>query len=253
MLLPISDRFSAGGQSTFAISNPSFLRRISDGEDHTGIRAAPAEIAADSVANLLGGGIGVLADKSRAGDDKAGRAEATLLGIVMHERLLHLVHPFRCPQSFDRGDFAAFGLYSQHRAGINRMAIHKDRAGTARATVANLFATGEIEPVAQRIQQGDTRFGVEFARLAVDPEAQGDLTRARDASLGGKGVLQTARGKQTGGHRTYADPFEEAASGEAGGIGRVNFVRHDRLSSRTAGARGRRAVAADSGSRGFSG
>ena len=52
---------------------------------------------------------------------------------------------------------AAFGFHGQHRAGINRFAIDQHGAGAARAAVANFFRAGEIEPVAQGIEQRDAR------------------------------------------------------------------------------------------------
>src|SRR5260370_33270396 len=120
MRLAMSDRLSAAGHSTFAISRASIFGGIDDGQQHAGVGAATTEIAAETGPDLFEGGVGMLAHERGAGDDKAGRAKAALLGVVVHKGLLHLVHPVRRAQPFDSRYFAAFGFDGEHRARIDR-------------------------------------------------------------------------------------------------------------------------------------
>jgi len=168
MRLPMSVRFSAAGQSTLAISRPSLLGGIHHCEHHAGIGAAATEIAAQTGAHLFEGGVGMVANKGRASHDETGRAESALLGVVVHKSLLDFVHLFRAADPFDGRDFTAFGLDGKHGAGINRVAIDQHRAGAAGAAVANFLATGEVEPVAQCVEQGHARFDIHAAALSID-------------------------------------------------------------------------------------
>src|SRR5437016_5653731 len=198
MRLPMSVRLSAGGQSTLAISRPSLLGCVHDGEHHAGIGAAATEIAAQTGANLIDGGVGMVADKGRASDDETGRAESALLGVMAYKSLLDFVHLFRAADAFDGRDFTAFSLDGEHRAGINRVAIDQHRAGAAGAAVANFLATGEVESVAQRVEQGHARFDVQAAALSVDLERDRRFARADHAPLFGERVVEIYRRKQPG-------------------------------------------------------
>src|SRR5207244_8646084 len=139
---------------------------------------------------------------------------------------------FRCAQAFDRRDFAAFGFDGEQGTGINRVAVHQYRASAAGAPVADLLATGEIEPVAQRVEQRHARLKVQPAALAVDLERDGHLARAYNSPFAGEGFLETDRRQQAGRHGPEAEAFQETASRKAGGFGHIKFkfVRHGRLS-----------------------
>src|SRR5437899_549493 len=110
MGLPMSFRFSATGQSTFAISHSSLLRRVHDGEHHAGISAAATKIATQTRAHLFDSRVGMFADKSGAGHHETRRAKSALLGVVVHKGLLHFVHSFRRAQPFDARNFVTFGF-----------------------------------------------------------------------------------------------------------------------------------------------
>ena len=148
----------------------------------------------------------------------------------MHKGLLHFIHSFRRAQPFDARDFVAFGFNGQHGAGINRMAVHQHGTGAARAAVTDLFAPGEVEPVAQRIEQSHARLDAELAVLSVDFKSDGDFARTDDASFPGEGLLQTDGREQARRHRPDAESFEEATPRKAGRFRCINFVRHSRLS-----------------------
>src|SRR5438477_10675195 len=168
----------------------------------------------------------MVAHESGASDDKARCAEAALLCVMINESFLHRVHLFGCADSFHGRDFAALGFDGQHRAGINRVAIHQHCAGAAGAAVADFLATGEVETVAKRVEQRDARFEVQAAALPVDLEAERDLARTYYSPFAGEAFLETDRRQQAGRDGADAESFEETAPRKAGGFGRLSFVRH---------------------------
>src|ERR1700691_93709 len=66
----------------------SLLSDLRDGLANSIIRFAAAEVAAKAATNLFGRRLRMLVEKSRAGDDKAGRAETALSSIVIDKGLL---------------------------------------------------------------------------------------------------------------------------------------------------------------------
>src|SRR5262249_29060298 len=104
---------------------------------------------------------------------------------------------------------------------INRMAIDDHCASAARAAVANFFCPGQVEPVAERIEQGDARLDVEAPVLAVDLEADWDFAGAGKPRLSARRRFERSRGKQTRRDRAHADAFKESASRQAAGFGSV--------------------------------
>ena len=112
----------------------------------------------------------MFADECRAGHNKPRCAEAALLRVVLHKRFLHRIHLLRRTDSFHRCDLAALGLDGEHGAGINRVAIDQDGAGAASAAVADFLAAGEVEPIAQRVEQRNAGLDVNFAPLSIDLE-----------------------------------------------------------------------------------
>src|SRR5438552_16038149 len=153
MRLPMSVRFSAGGQSTFNIlSSSSFpAGRVCHGEQHASIRAAPTQVATEPGAHLVDAGVGMLSHKCRGRGDEAWCAKAALLGVMFYEGFLHGIHFFGRAETFHGGDLPTFRLNCEHGTGINGFVIHQHRASAAGAAVANFFRAGNIEPVAERI------------------------------------------------------------------------------------------------------
>ena len=132
-----------------------------------------------------------------AGHHETRRAEAALLGIVIHKRRGNRVELSLGRQAFDCADVrAGFSVMignvnGQHAAGIDRFPVYDDCACSAGPAVANFLCGGEIEMVAQSIQQRDARFDREFFRFAVNAEGHRYRTRtdhfARANHLGHRG------------------------------------------------------------------
>src|SRR5262245_52901141 len=117
-------------------------------------------------------------EQRRTGHDERWRAEPALLSVVVPERLLDRVELAVLFESFDGPNLLALRLDGQRRAGIDRLAVHDHRAGAASGAVADPLGAGDVQIVAQRVEQRDARFDAHLLRGAVDVECDVDLARA---------------------------------------------------------------------------
>ena len=94
---------------------------------------------------------------------------------MLDEGGLNGVQDFALGQPFDRGDLRAVQADGKRQTGIDAPAVDQHRAGAALAAVAALLGSGEIEPLAQQVEQGDARIlKVEFVLATVDGKADGE-------------------------------------------------------------------------------
>ena len=70
----------------------------------------------------------------------------------------------------DRRDAAAVGLDGEHRAGLDRLAVDVDGARAALARVAADVGAGEVEVLADQLDQEASGLDVRLASLPVDRE-----------------------------------------------------------------------------------
>src|SRR5262245_2050507 len=104
----------------------------------------------------------------RAGHDEAGSAEPALLRVVVPEGLLDRVELAVLFESFDGPNLLALRLDGQRRAGVDRLAVNDHRAGAASGAIAHAFGAGDVQIVAQRVEQRDARLDTYLLRGAVD-------------------------------------------------------------------------------------
>ena len=104
------------------------------------------------------------------GDDHAWNAEAALNGAGFDERLLHRIELSVSAQSFDRDDILAIAFDGEHETSVDRTAVQQHRAGAALAFGAAFFRAGQIQLVAQRLEQRVMRLHIERSGCAVDGE-----------------------------------------------------------------------------------
>src|SRR5262245_57551701 len=142
--------------------------RIEHGADDLVVTGAPAEVAGEPVARLGFGRIRIALEQRLGGDQQAGRAEAALQRRMLEEFSLQRMQIVPARHAFDRLDRAAFGLHGEHQARADQAAIDRHAAGAAVARAASLLASGQIQLVAQHIEQGELRLAQELGRLAVD-------------------------------------------------------------------------------------
>ena len=72
--------------------------------------------------------------------------------------------------SFDGADAGAIGLQRGNQAGVHQLAVHKNCAGTALAFAAAFFRAGQMQVLAEYVEQPLHRWNIEALRLAVDGE-----------------------------------------------------------------------------------
>ena len=136
--------------------------RLLDRRDDVGIGAAAADVAAHQLADLVGGLRLAFGDQAGGRADLARRAVAALEGVVVDEGLLQRMQRAVRRQAFDGGDLRAVLHHRQREAGIDAPAVDQHRAGAALAVVAALLGAGEVEMVAQRVEQGRPRRDLEL-------------------------------------------------------------------------------------------
>ncbi len=82
-----------------------------------------------------------------------------------------------CTQPLDGGDVVAVVHRRQGQARIDPPALDDHRAGTALAVIATLLGAGELQLLAQRVEQGGPR--VEFQRAGLAVHGEGHLRDRR--------------------------------------------------------------------------
>ena len=90
------------------------------------------------------------------------------------------------------------------------MTIHQNGASAARPAITHFFCPCEIEPISQRVEQGDAWLDIELPILAINIESDGGFFRAKDTAFLRDRLLETNRGKQARRHRSNPDAFEES-------------------------------------------
>ena len=93
-------------------------------------------------------------------------------------------------QALDGGDFGAVLHHRERQAGIDPPPVHQHRAGAALAVVAALLGSGQIEMVAQRVEQGRPRRHLELPLDAVDDQRNRNFVRNLDRLVGGSFACQ---------------------------------------------------------------
>src|SRR5271157_3198886 len=125
----------------------------------------------------------MLFQETRGRNDESWSAEAALLGVVVNERLHYRSQRVAFGQALDGGDLLSLCIDCKHGTGIYGFAVHQHSAGTANATVADAFCAGQIEVVAQSIEQRHSRFELRMEFLAVHGKLNRDLAGAMDCDI----------------------------------------------------------------------
>ena len=190
------------GEGLHALPPGDFGDRIDD----VGVGAAAADVAAHPLAHL---GCGQLGRRGQVGADVARnarldlvehrdrradlprRAVAALVAVMLDERRLHRVQVVGRAQALDGGDLVALVHDREREAGGDPPAIHDHGAGAALALIAALLAAGQMQVLAQCVEQGGARIELELPAcpVYVEGHVHGLRRRWRIASLrlGGDG------------------------------------------------------------------
>src|SRR6516225_11395589 len=172
----ISGRNTAEGHNSRTVAghcplgpdDRSFAGGIEHGADDLIVAGTPAEVAGEPVARLGLRRARIAVQEGFGGDQQARRAEAALQGRVLQEFPLQRMEIMAARHALDRLDGAAFGLDRKHQARADQAAVDGHAAGAAITGAASLLAAGQMQLVAQHIQQGELRLAQELGGLAVD-------------------------------------------------------------------------------------
>src|SRR6185312_12651865 len=137
---------------------------------HAGVGAATAEVAGQSVVDVLERGVGIVIEERARGHDEARSAEAALLGVVLYEGGLDRAERAGPAEALDRLNGCVLSGDRQDAAGVDGVAVEQNRAGAAGAAIADALGARQLELVAQGVEQSRARLQQEVHRLAVDPQ-----------------------------------------------------------------------------------
>jgi hypothetical protein len=87
------------------------------------------------------------------GHDHSRRAETALQAMLFPEPFLDRVQITVLSETFDRRDLGTVSLYGEDGAALHGPAVHEDRAGAALAGIASNVGAGEVEHVANVVDQ----------------------------------------------------------------------------------------------------
>ena len=113
-------------------------------------------------------GVGLSFKQIDSRQDHAGRAVAALQAVLLPESFLQGMEPTVVGQAFDRHDLGAVRLNREERARLGATPIDQHGAGAALARVAPDVRAGQIEVLAQEVDQKQSRLYVHRAHLAID-------------------------------------------------------------------------------------
>ena len=108
-----------------------------------------------------------LAEHGDARADLARRAVAALVAVMLDKGLLHGVKITWGAEALDRNDLHALVHDREREAGIDPATVDNDRAGTTLAVVAALLGPGQVQVLAQGVEQGGSRVDLKIVGLAV--------------------------------------------------------------------------------------
>ena len=165
MVISSSSPYAVDGRA-----GPDGLGGMTDGGDDVLVARAATEVALDGVPDLVVGRVRVVLEEVDRGHDHARRAEAALEAVLLPEGGLHRVELVTVREPLDGLDLGAVGLDGEHRARLDRPAVHVDGAGAALAGVAADVRAGEVEVLAERLDEQPSRLDVELSRGPIDDE-----------------------------------------------------------------------------------
>src|SRR5207245_9941528 len=115
------------------------------------------------------------------------------------------------------------GFQGQLRTRIYGFVIYQHAAGTTFRTVAYALSAGDVQFIAQSIEQSNARLQVRFVLLAVDGELHGPGAGAMDRHLFPRGQYRLWPRDEGYSYRD-AGNFEEVAPGNAGPLVLLLFL-----------------------------
>jgi len=137
---------------------------------HLAIARAAAQVAAQGVADFGIGGMGICGKQMLYRHHEAGGAETALRASPVTVSFLDSGQSAVLADTFDRGDLLAFAACCQHSAGKGRHAINQNSAGATGGIITSALGAGELQVLAERIEQQAIGHDRQLMRAAIHSE-----------------------------------------------------------------------------------
>src|SRR5581483_8620924 len=191
------------------------------------IGPAAAEIAANSVRHLGTAGMRMLVEESFGRYREPRSAEAALLGVVVDEGGLYGVRLRAASEAFGSNNLLALGLDGERSARVHGAVVHQHRAGAALSAIADTFRAGDVQVLAQGVEQRDPRLDFFGVFLAVDYQCHRNRAGAMNGDLLAFDLDHCRPGHQRYRSRNSGN-LQKVAPGKIGGP--VVFLAHEEFS-----------------------
>src|SRR5882724_13434816 len=136
------------------------------------VARAPAEIPGQGVLDLVAGRDGDFHEEGLRGEEDARRAVPALGRPQLREGLLQRVKPAVFGHALHRLDLASLTLHGQRQAGQHGIAVHQHGARAALAQLAAVLGAGEVQLLAEHLEESLVRRREDIALFPVDLERQ---------------------------------------------------------------------------------
>jgi len=138
-----------------------------------GIATTATDVAVHSRNDVGIGRLWNVLQQGHGAHNHSGGAITALERAFIHERLLHGMKFIAVGQSFDREDRLFVGISNGRGAGSDAFAVHQDGASSALAFAAAVFCAGELQILAEHVEQGPFGIGRDGPGFAVDGKCDG--------------------------------------------------------------------------------
>ena len=150
------------------------FRRVGDGLEDFQVACAAAKIARQALDDIVARRFGIVPQQGLGAHDHARDAEPALGGAGFQKCFLQRMQRSAVAgQPFDGHNLLAFGPMGIELAAHDGLIAEKDEAAAALAVVARLLGPGQVEVVAQHVEQGFVRWRLDAPPFAVDDQVDG--------------------------------------------------------------------------------
>lgn len=139
-----------------------------NGFENCRVSAAAADVALHAGGHISLGQFGILGEQLDSLHDHSGRAVAALERALSQEGFLDWVQLVALGQPFDGQNRLFLDVGHRRDAGSDALAVGEDSASATLALAAAVFGAGEVEVLAQDLQQRALRIGGDSAGLPIN-------------------------------------------------------------------------------------
>src|SRR6266851_2730990 len=165
--------------------------------DDVRVSATATDVAVHRLLDVVIGRPDGLLEECNGGHDLAGGTVTALVTVVLDEGCLHGMKVVGLADAFDGCDLFIGMHHGEGEAGVHAAAVDMDGAGSALTVVAALLCAGEIEVLAEAVEEGGAGVDLEAMVFPVDAERDGRCTFCGGARF----LCRGSRGRRRGGEK----------------------------------------------------